>query len=175
MKRKLIYLSLGILIVIATMVSVVSFFSPLRRGWLLRHALISAAADASSIRVVEHSDRFDHPDEMKNYKEKIYGTVTLSADQVSGLLKAFPLSLDYSGMMAKKCIFSSHHRVEFLRRNGKATVLEICFLCREIDFDGGGQRIMPVGWPSSLQSFVVSLGMSPTPKDANNAGASGSP
>lgn len=166
MKRKFIYLFRVLLVLIVAVIAVPGCILPLKRGWSLRSALLSAAADSTSIKVVEHSDPFDPQfEDGREYKEKIYRTVTLSADEVSRLCKAFSLSRDYSGMVHKMCIFSPHHRVEFLRKDGKTTILEICFNCGEIEFDGGRQRIMPVGWPNSLQSFIVSLGMSPIPKE----------
>ena len=159
----------GLALVVAAIVAL-GLLAPLFRGWSLRHALLTAAADASTIRVVEHSDRFDPPfDPRKHYKEKIYRSVTLSADDVSRLRKAFPVSLDYSFAIQTLCGFSSHHRVEFVRRDGRVTILEICFQCGELELDGGEQRILPVGWDSSLQSFIISLGMSPTPKEANKS------
>jgi hypothetical protein len=166
MKRKYSYLFSVLLVLLVAVIVVPGCISPLRRGLSLRSALLSAAADSTSIKVVEHSDRFDPQFKAeREYKEKIYRTVTLSADDVSRLCKAFSLSCDDSGTTHTECNFVPHHRVEFLRRDGKVTILEICFHCGEIEFDGGRQRIMPVGWPSSLQSFIVSLGMSPIPKE----------
>jgi hypothetical protein len=169
MKRWIIRIVLGGLALAVVALVALGLLAPLFRGWSLRHDLLAAAADASTIRVVEHSDRFDPPfDPRKHYEEKIFRSVTLSAEEVSRLRKAFPVSLDYSFAIQTACIFSSHHRVEFVRRDGGVTTLEICFQCDELELDGGEQRILPVGWDSSLQNFIVSLGMSPTPKEANN-------
>jgi hypothetical protein len=165
MKRWIIRIALGgLALVVAAIVAL-----GLLRGWSLRHTLLAAADSASTIRVIEHSDRFDRPFDLeKQYEERVFRSVTLSADQASKLRRAFPISLDYSFAIATACIFSSHHRVEIVRKDGGVTILEICFHCSEVRLDGGGQRIMPVGWDSSLRGFIISLGMSPTPKEANN-------
>ena len=159
----------GLAFVVAVILGL-GLVAPLLRGWLLHHTLLAATDGASTIKVIEHSDSHDLPfDPEEKYEEKIFRSLTLSADQISQLRRALSASLDYSLTVATACIFVPHHRVEITRKDDGVTVLEICFQCGEIRLDGGESRIMPKGWKSSLQSFVISLGMSPTPKEANNA------
>jgi hypothetical protein len=43
--------------------------------------------------------------------------------------------------------------------------VEICFQCGEITIAGGGKRTMPRWWRSTLESFIISLGMNPAPEE----------
>lgn len=166
MKRSVISVVLCIVATVVIIVVTLALLVPFLRGWSLRHSLLALANGASAIRVIEHSDRFDLPVDLeRKYEEKNFRSAVLSADQASNLRRAFPVSLDYSLSVSTACIFSSHHRVEFVHQDRRVTSLEICFQCGEIRLDGGGTRIMPVGWDSSLRSFIVSLGMSPIPKE----------
>jgi len=182
MKYKYLLLLRGGLASVLVVFLVLVFYRPFTHGWALRRALLEAAADAATIRVVEHTDRFDGKLD-EEYKEKIYRSVILSANQMSRLRKAFPISFDYSYSIGVKFIFSPNHRIEFVRSDGKVSVLDICFKSNEIRIDDGAKRIMPVGWASSLRSFIITLGMSPAPIEAINVveptsaptGARGSP
>jgi hypothetical protein len=96
-------------------ISVLAFFEPFARGWLVRRALLSMIDHASVVRVVEHSDRHDDAAlDLPNYQEKIYRTVTLTVDEVSRLRNTLPLSIDYGFLFSTMCTFSPHHRVELV-------------------------------------------------------------
>lgn len=169
-KRWIIRIGTGVLVLFTVVTLALGLFAPLFQGSSLRHDLLVATSRASRVRVVEHSDRFDSPFVPgKPYTEKVFRSVTLSTDEVSRLRKAFSISLDYSFVVRTLCMFRSHHRVEFVRDNGTVTTLEICFACGEIEFGGEAQRILPLGWDRLLERFIRSLGMSPIPKESNQA------
>ena len=168
MRRWIIRILLGSIITFICFAATLGLFIPLIKGWSLRHTLLAAVEDATVIRAIEHSDRFDRPSDLTApYKERVLSSVTLSESQVPKLREAFTWSLDYSFAIKKACIFSSHHRVEIVGKTGKITVLEICFHCGELVLDGEEQRIFPIGWDGTFRNFVGSLGMSPIPKESN--------
>ena len=143
---------------------IISFFLilPLFRCWPLRSSLLTALDTASSVRVVEHSDPFDYLQaDTGAYQETIYSTVTLTPDQIKSLHRALPLSLDYSFVVMLACYFQEHHRVEIVQRDGKILILHICFHCGELALNNKNQRLMPLGWPSSLKTFLKTLGLRP--------------
>ncbi len=150
------------LILVALSLFILLLGEPLVRGWWLRHQLLTALDDATSVRVVEHSDRSDHRGFDPNYKEVTYGTVTLTPEQINSLRQALPLRLDYSGTIMLMCIFEEHHYVEFKRRDGTVTMLHLCFHCGQLQLNASpGQNIMPWGWYDSLSAFITSLGLHP--------------
>ena len=135
---------------------------PITRGWVLHHSLLNALDHASSVKVVEHSCQWDNPHGIDlNYKEVTYATVILKQDQIESLREALPLRLDYSGMLDLMCIFEEHHYIEITEQDGSVMTLHICFHCSEIELNNEYQRIMPLGWYSSLSRFIISLGLHP--------------
>ena len=166
-KHWIIRIALGALLLVVAAILAAGLVAPAMQSLSLRHTLLQAAADSSIIRVVEHSDRFDSPFVPGSpYTETTVRSVTLSKDEALRLRKAFSISLDYSFVVQTLCVFRSHHRVEFIHKDGAITTLEICFACGEIELDGQAQRILPLGWDRALQSFILSLGMNPIPKKA---------
>lgn len=152
-------------VTIAVVVGLIVFSfiaEPFFRCRSLRNSILAALDNASSVRVVEHSSPWDDPElDRDTYRETIYSTIVLNADQTKLLRKSLPYSLDYSDSIFKSCIFDEHHRVEIPQREGKPFILHICFHCGEIVLNNESQRIMPQGWRSSLSSFMGNLGLHP--------------
>jgi hypothetical protein len=139
------------------------FIEPVVRGANLRSQVVSAIENATSVKALEHSSRFQHrsaPSE-EEYSEQIYASVELGTAQRRLLIAALPVSMDHSARWAKACIFSPHHRIEAVHETGEKFVMEICFECDEIALDSGGKRCMPVGWGYTLRKFFTALGMNP--------------
>lgn len=153
----------SIVIVFTAIFLLLLVIQPLFRCWSLRHSIVTVLDGSKSVRVVEHSSRFDnHGRDQQSYREVIYSTVTLTPDQIKSIRRALPLSLDYSGFLSLACIFDEHHRIEIAQKDGKTFVLHICFHCGEIILnDEEHSRIMPIGWPSRLNAFMSSLGLKP--------------
>jgi len=137
----------------------------------VRHAVLSALDDASSVQVIEHSCRFDTVETLNdlNFKETVYATVTLTPKQIEDLRASLPLSFDFHGGILK-CIFQEHHRIEIKQRDGTTTTLHLCLHCDQLylndkyKYDG----TMPPAWPASLRQFIASLGLHPDgPWDKN--------
>jgi len=150
-------------IVFAAAIAFTLIIQPFFRCWSLRSSILSALDDATSVRVVEHSSPFDGSNAYQgSFQETIYSTITLKSDQIKSLRKALPFSLDYSGSVVTRCIFDEHHRIEITQRDGNVFILHICFQCGEIILNKEeSQRIIPLGWRSSLSSFINSLGLRP--------------
>lgn len=159
----LIVALLSILIGLGHEVSTPVITSPSHRGYLLRREIFSALDNASSMRVIEHSCRWDSTETMNdpNFKETIYATVTLDREHIESLRKALPQALDYGDTQFRACIFEEHHRIEIVQGDGRTFILRICFHCGELEVNDGEQRIMPEGWDGSLRTFFVSLGLRP--------------
>jgi hypothetical protein len=135
---------------------------PFFRCVSLRRSVFDALDGAGSVRLVEHSTRFDSPHaDRENYQETIYSDVVLSPDQINAFRHALPLTLDFSGSVILACLFQEHHVVEIIQADGKAFTFHICFTCGEIKLNNGNQRIMPWGWNSTLSSFIKSVGLRP--------------
>ena len=158
-KFKTIFLVVVVLISFGIMWSLI--VKPLRRGWTLQHDLLKALDEASQVRVIEHSSPYDGGSYSSNYSETTFSTLALDDEQKKALRNALNLSLDYSGTIMMMCIFEEHHRIDIIKKDGSTTTLHICFHCGEIMIDDKGQRIMPLGWPSSLSQFISSLGLHP--------------
>jgi hypothetical protein len=132
------------------------------RAWWLRHQLLGAIESARSIEVIEHSSQFDSVESMNdpNYRDVVYGRVSLSPSNIAALEKALSLSCDFSGLMDRKCIFQDHHDIYFQQNDSSVPVLHLCFHCGQLKWNDHYQ-IMPEGWDSSLAEFVSSLGLHP--------------
>jgi hypothetical protein len=148
------------LMVVGVVILSAAFITPLFQGWALHHKLVTLTDEAVSIKVIEHSDYFDR-NRSNPYHEKVHRSVSLTPAQINQWHSAIPLSLDYSYALRLKCIFSSHHRVEITAKDGKVTVLEICFHCGELALNKADSRIFPVGWNSTLRQFISSIGLNP--------------
>jgi hypothetical protein len=159
------YGALGFIVIVI----LVAFICPLARGAWTRHLLLSAIGRASHVRVVQHSDPFDHIPRQSPYKEIIFNSVDLSPAQLENLRTALPLALDYSYAVRLLCIFSSHHRIEFIDDKGMNSNVEICFQCGEISFDPRFSQILPRGWDASLRRFLASIRMNPDIGKANQS------
>jgi len=151
---------IALLIFLAVILSPFISLTEPSRCWLLRHEVLSALDGASSVKVIEHSARFDggfNPD----YQEKIYATLTLTPKQIDELRKALPFSVD-SDTSILKCKFEEHHRIEITRLDGSILVLHLCFHCGQAyvsEQDGKWlyEGIMPPAWPASLHAYLTSL------------------
>jgi|SRR5579862_4981888 len=132
------------------------------RGISLRHSLLKEISEAKSIEVVEHSCMWDHSRNYgQKYVEKVYSRVVLNPAQTTRLRRTLFPSVDYSGMSANACIFEPHHRVVVTRADNSVFTMEVCFICGDIAINKERKRIFPVGWDSSLRSFISSLSMRP--------------
>jgi len=151
---------IGLLAALSVFLLIWIIVLPLIRGRSIHHQLLSALDHASSVKVVEHSCRWDAPFN-PNYKEVTYATVVLTPDRVMSLHKALPLALDCSGLLSTMCIFEEHHYIAITEQDGSTLTLHICFHCGEIELNDDSQRIMPWGWPSSLSKFISSIGLHP--------------
>jgi hypothetical protein len=141
----------------------VLIIQPFFRCCSLRSYILRALDDATSVRVIEHSSAFDPGQiDRSSFRETIYSTIVLKPDQIKSLRQALPFSLDYSGAISTACIFDEHHRIEISQHDGNIFVLHICFHCGEIVLNAEDhQRIMPLGWPSGLSTFISKLGLRP--------------
>jgi hypothetical protein len=168
MRRKLVWAAFAVLGLIALLFF---FWGPFGRGFVLYESLEHEIKTAQEIRIVEHSNEWDRsvrmhlmdPEWRKNpqpYKEVIFKTVVLDSSQRERLEHTIFPSLDYSGELIVKC-FEPHHRIEFQHADGTLTSVEICFGCGNLAINGGGDRIMPTGWPDNLSAFLSSLGLRP--------------
>ncbi len=162
--RRLLILTATLLIFSGISLGVGIYFShkePRERCQILRHSILDEIARAKEIRVIEHSSRWDFPrNNSISLNERIYKTIVLTSSQVAQLKTALFPSLDYSGNTFLSCIFEPHHRVEIVRADNSVFVIEICFVCGELDV-GRGQRILPDGWENSLKTFISSLSLRP--------------
>ena len=162
--RRLLILTVILLVLSGISLSLEIYFShkePRERCQILRHSILDEIARAKEIRVVEHSCRWDFlRDNLVVLNEKIYKTIVLTPSQVTQLKTALFPSLDHSGNTFLSCIFEPHHRLEIVRPDNSVFVIEICFVCGELDV-GAGQRILPDGWENSLKTFISSLSLRP--------------
>jgi hypothetical protein len=152
---------IGLLAALIVLLLLLSVFPPLARGWSLHHRLLKALDEAESVQVVEHSDRWDKHFFDPDYKEIVYASIELKPDQKEGLRRAFPPSLDYSGYGELMCIFEEHHYIKITEKDGSILTLHICFHCGQIILNDEGDRIMPIGWSSTLGKFIASIGLHP--------------
>jgi hypothetical protein len=167
MKRRTLYLFLALCVALV-LASTLTPFSPyswaaFKRGQALRHELLTALDNAASVQVIEHTCREDDPATLYDaqFKEKTLETVTLTPKQIADLRSSLPFAGDISGTTVTACIFEEHHRIEINETDSRKVVLRLCFHCGELELNGGGQRIMPHGWPASLSQFIASLGLHP--------------
>lgn len=139
----------------------IGFFAPVM--WpVLKHKkerdaverIVEAVGNATEIRVVEHSDRSQQP-------EQIYSSVNLNAEQRAELRDAmdgFLVEWRF-GLSSRACAFNPRHRIETVGVDGSKFVLEICFECNEMK--PPGKFVCDLPWTDSLRKFFASLGMSP--------------
>jgi hypothetical protein len=159
---------IGLLTAIILFIILLGIIYPLARGWHFHHQLLTALDNPKSVRVVEHSDRSDIRGFNPDYKEVTYATVTLTPVQVQDLRKALPIRLDYSGLGELMCIFEEHHYIEITESDGTVTTVHICFHCGQLIVNKEVDRIMPIGWHSTLSNFISSIGLHPDgPWDKN--------
>ena len=163
MKRVLWAVGLCLLAIVGLFIAEQLIVNPAIRCWQLRRTLFTALDNAASVKVIEHSCQWDNINSANDpkYKEKTYATITLTPERIAALRKALPESTDISETTARMCIFEEHHRIEIVEKNGTTFMFRLCFQCGELELNNDGQRIMPTGWPSSLGSFVSSLGLHP--------------
>jgi len=157
-------LSLGFLEITGTL----SLLEPFR-CWALRYSVLCALDNAKTIRVVEHSNRFDRAPGLDPAKETIYATITLSPKQVDELRTALPLSLSHDNSILK-CIFEEHQRIEIVEPGGTVTTLHLCFHCGQLylNENWATEGRMPPGWQTNLSHFISSIGLHPEgPWDQN--------
>ena len=144
------------------------------RGLALRHTILSEIANSKQIRVIEHSNKWDdiHAGKIPikpNWTETVYATVILTPIQTSQLEAALSPARDYGSLEALLCIFEPHHRIEIQRKDHSIYSIEICFICGQLSVNGQNERIFPVGWGSSLSTFISSLSLHPNgPWDKSN-------
>jgi hypothetical protein len=170
-----------ILLPILVFLYVAGLFDPTNafRCWSVGHSVLSALDNAISVRVVEHSSRFDTLifQNDPNYTDMIYSTVTLTPKQIEDLRSALPLSLRFDGGILK-CIFEEHQRIEITQKDGTVKSLHLCFHCGqlymgELGKDDEYYGTMPPSWHSSLSRFISSIGLHPDgPWDKNPDAAS---
>jgi len=152
--------AIGLFAVLIAFLILFLLVAPFARGWGLHHQLLNSLKNASSVKVVEHSCRWDGPFD-PNYKEITYATVPLNHEQIVSLEDALQTRWDCSGLIMTACIFEEHHYIEIKERDGSVVTLHICFHCGEIVLNNEDQRIMPLGWHSSLGKFITSIGLHP--------------
>jgi len=118
------------------------YVAPYSRSWWFRHELLRALDNASSVSVVEHSNRQDigylDPNH-EDYKEVTYATVSLTPIQIELFRKALPLTP---------------------RHDGSVVTFHICIHCGQIEM-GDRYGDMPDGREANLRGFVSSLGLHP--------------
>ena len=114
---------------------------------------------AKVIKIVEHSNKRDEVDKIDEYKEKIYKEVEIQPGQFEVVKKAFPISLDYTGIIEFGCLYDTHHRIEIIQKDGNAATIEICFICGEMCVNQGKINQMPIGWKNSLKVLMGMFGM----------------
>jgi hypothetical protein len=159
---KWLLIGLPVLLVVLFLLSPVFSLGKGVRCWSVRHSVLTALDQASSVQVIEHSARRGYdPD----YKETIYATITLTPKQIEDLRSALPLSLDFSGGI-KQCKFEEHHRIEIKDKDGSVRTLHLCFKCGQLYVSEMNQSDryfgeMPPAWPASLRPFISSLGLHP--------------
>ncbi len=154
-------IAVGLLAALIVLLLFLLLVPPFARGWSLHHRLLTALDDAESVQVVEHSDRWDKHSFDPDYKEKTYASIKLTPDQIEALRRAFPPTLDYSGYGELMCIFEEHHYIKIIAKNGSVLTLHICFHCGQLILNDGSDRIMPIGWSSTLGKFIASIGLHP--------------
>jgi len=137
------------------------YVAPYSRSWWFRHELLRALDNASSVSVVEHSNRQDigylDPNH-EDYKEVTYATVSLTPIQIELFRKALPLTPSPDGI--KQCKFEEHHYIAITRHDGSVVTFHICIHCGQIEM-GDRYGDMPDGREANLRGFVSSLGLHP--------------
>jgi len=154
-RRKKAFVVVGIVAAVVLACLTVSFrYIP---GSELRRQVLSEIKNAKSIKVVEHSDRFDRPEDV--YRERIIRSVDLTPIQISGLRSVFP-RIPFSDIITESmCVFSPHHRLELAKSDGSTFIIEICFQCGQISLGKGDIQQIPDVWNEPLRVFVTSLGL----------------
>jgi len=127
-------------------------------------ALVQAIRDADRIVVTEHSDPIDLWDDKAEQSlipnNVVYATRVLDAQQKATLIGMLQ-GLDPETQDAfPACIPEQHHAIAFEGGKGRNTVMEICFQCGQIEWQGTTQT-QPWSLVGGLSRFIATLGMQP--------------
>ena len=142
--------------------------APTARDLVWRHEMLSALDNAAAVTVVEHSNagevyRVGHP-------PRAYATVTLNPEQIAELRNLFSKVSDETPTVGiLKCKFDEHHYIEMVAKDGSTRTLLLCFECGQYylgnkpddDWNYSGLGKMSDSWESSMNDFIVSLGLHP--------------
>lgn len=151
-------------------ISILALLSPFLMASMV-HVFITkkasaAFADARSVKFIELVSSTELS-AGKN-EDLVLKTIEASPEQIAQFRAALGGFFDFGAGNRLQC-FDPHHRVEINHADGTTSHLDICFLCRRLEFDRGGLQPIPALMRWRLERFFTSLGMKPKDRDEYRA------
>jgi len=134
------------------------------QGKVFKQNLLNALESAKEVRIVEHSDALDFEGtrygDQRDPPEYDYGSKALTPSELQELMRQVRgLDPFHRVKPPDFCLFCPHHRFEIQGPSGRS-VLEVCFQCEQISWQGSGGE-EPDAFVPMLSRFVASVGLSP--------------
>ncbi|MCU0795386.1 MAG: hypothetical protein MUF31_05555 [Akkermansiaceae bacterium] len=122
---------------------------------------VDAISIADEVHLIEHSWLYDFRDQEGEFlddpKTIEYKRVNLSSSQRALLIKAIEEMSEAPKTETSLCAFEPHHSIELLYRGGTKGLIQVCFKCRDIEWDGN-RVIPPADCFDVLQRYIETLG-----------------
>lgn len=137
-------------VVVGIIVALVTYLLIIPTIWLLqtRHEILSALAQASSVRVEEYTTT-----------NQVLTTRVLSAGEIETVAASLPITFNLDAPGLAKWCFVPHHRIVIADAQRHETQFRICFTCSQMRL--GSEVILPFpdAWQSSVRGMLQQFGI----------------
>ena len=137
-------------IMLGIVATIIGYFLIIPTVWLLqtRHEILSALAQASSVRVEEYTTT-----------NKVLATRVLSAGEIETVAASLPITFNLDARGLVKWCFVPHHRIIIAEAQGHETQFRICSTCSQMRL--GSEAILPFpdAWQSSVRRMLQQFGI----------------